>query len=190
MKKFIFRNMTPLATANVSRCFGRTYRLHLHGRKASQANKQQQAEQRPPSQYMSWPFRTRFALLAACYMRVSCLTNFFDPEDGSDTDLRNVVFHRTTWENTEVFNDIFRNAVRFPAGARNVVGHPASYPMGAGGSFGGGKAVRALHGDLTVACIYICGIFKEAGSNSAYKLSNDCVMINSELERTRNEVRI
>jgi hypothetical protein len=43
MKKFIFWNITPLTKVNVSRRFGGTHRLHLQGRKASQENKQQEA---------------------------------------------------------------------------------------------------------------------------------------------------
>jgi hypothetical protein len=136
MKKFIFWNITPLSTANVSRRFGGTHRLHLQGRKANQVNKQQQAERTPLMNI--GPHHSARSLL--CLLPASCeflasLTlstlqteAIWFSETSSFTGLQGIIS-----QNTELFKDIFINGVRFPAGARNVVAHPASYPTGARG---------------------------------------------------------
>jgi hypothetical protein len=43
IKSFIFWDITPCSPLKVSRLFGRTYRLHLHGRRISQARIQREA---------------------------------------------------------------------------------------------------------------------------------------------------
>jgi hypothetical protein len=40
-KSSVFRDMTPFSSVNVSRRFGGTYLLHVHGRRARQASKKQ-----------------------------------------------------------------------------------------------------------------------------------------------------
>jgi hypothetical protein len=55
METSIFWDITPCSPLNVNRRFGRTYRLHLQGRRISEATNQ------------------RKALLASCFMPVYCL---------------------------------------------------------------------------------------------------------------------
>jgi hypothetical protein len=70
MKSTIFWDITPCSPLKVKLRFGGTYRLHLHGRRISQARNQ--------------------ALLANSFHGGFFLGSFFDPEDEGDMFLRNV----------------------------------------------------------------------------------------------------
>jgi hypothetical protein len=75
LKSIFFWVMTPCSALSGTRRFGRTYRLHLQGRRIVQ----QTSEQAGGKQKLArW-----FAEL------------FFNPEDGGDTFLRNVGYHST-----------------------------------------------------------------------------------------------
>jgi hypothetical protein len=71
MKSIIFWDMMPCSPSSFNRCFGGTYRLHLHS--------------------------IHYILLATCLLAGFCWTYFFDPEDWGDMFLRNVSWNSTDY---------------------------------------------------------------------------------------------
>jgi hypothetical protein len=68
MNSSLFWDMTPCSPVKVNRRFGRTYRLHLEGRRVSQARNQHVAGS-----------QQRATLMVAGYWLVSCIVTFMDP---------------------------------------------------------------------------------------------------------------
>jgi hypothetical protein len=77
MKSSVVWNITLCRPMRVNRSLRGTYRLHLQGRRISQARNQREACRKE--------LASRVALLATCFM----LGLFFDLEDGGDMFLRN-----------------------------------------------------------------------------------------------------
>jgi hypothetical protein len=77
MNSLIFWDITPCSPLKVNWCFGRTCRLHLQGRRISQARNHHEAG-------------TSWANLPCCFMVVSFLVYSSNPEHGDGMVLRNV----------------------------------------------------------------------------------------------------